>query len=224
MAIPKKDDSGIISAHIKVEYEWKPPHCSRCKVFGHDIHGCPKSVKEQARTKDAKVAQTTTVEETDDGFKEVQTRRAKAKGKKLSSGINMSKGPTLATKKQVYVPKNKTQDTASSKAANASSSSVPTSNPFGVLDVHDSDVNVVPSASTGIPSGEADLERPSVSNTVGAKGGSSSSGTSSGIPSGEAVLEGSSGSTKVADKGIVVGVVYAGSLGFVIIDSGPKKV
>lgn len=92
MAIPKKDDSGIISACIKVEYEWKPPHCSLCKVFGHDQNGCPKCVKEPVHSTNV-VVPTTSLEETDDGSKEVQNRKAKGKGKKLSSGINLSKGP-----------------------------------------------------------------------------------------------------------------------------------
>ncbi|PWA55018.1 ATPase, F1/V1/A1 complex, alpha/beta subunit, Zinc knuckle CX2CX4HX4C [Artemisia annua] len=46
MAIPKEDDSGFITACIKVEYEWKPPHCEECKVSGHDLISCPKCVKE----------------------------------------------------------------------------------------------------------------------------------------------------------------------------------
>lgn len=77
---------------------------------------------------------------------------------------------------------------------------MPISNKFGVFDVHDADVNDVPSTSNGIPSDEADLERPCVSNTVAEKVCPQVSGASSGISSGEADLVRSSGSNEVADK------------------------
>ena len=86
MAIPKKDDSGFITACIKVEYEWKPPHCEECKVFGHDLISCPKCVKEALRNDiNMAVEAPTTMEKKDDGFKEVHNR--KAKGKKV--GVQM---------------------------------------------------------------------------------------------------------------------------------------
>ena len=98
MAIPKEDDSGFISACIKVEYEWKPPHCAVCKIFGHDSNSCPK--KDVGNTSNAPnqfdVPPTSYVEEKDDGFKEVQPRKGKGKGKKQSTGINIGKWPKFA--------------------------------------------------------------------------------------------------------------------------------
>nr|GEY89346.1 ATPase, F1/V1/A1 complex, alpha/beta subunit, zinc knuckle CX2CX4HX4C [Tanacetum cinerariifolium] len=31
---------------VKVEYSWKPPKCSKCKVFGHDDNKCGKKNRE----------------------------------------------------------------------------------------------------------------------------------------------------------------------------------
>nr|GEV78031.1 hypothetical protein [Tanacetum cinerariifolium] len=46
MAIPVDEDdgSGYISEVIYVEYEWKPPHCLDCKIFGHNFEKCPNKV------------------------------------------------------------------------------------------------------------------------------------------------------------------------------------
>ncbi|PWA79087.1 hypothetical protein CTI12_AA209680 [Artemisia annua] len=46
----------------------------------------------------------------DDGFKEVLSRKAKAKGKRTSSGFHMGKGASLAPKKQIYVAKKKNSE------------------------------------------------------------------------------------------------------------------
>nr|GEU87775.1 hypothetical protein [Tanacetum cinerariifolium] len=35
MGIPLEDGSGYTKEVIKVEYEWKPPHCTDCKLFRH---------------------------------------------------------------------------------------------------------------------------------------------------------------------------------------------
>nr|GFA57577.1 hypothetical protein [Tanacetum cinerariifolium] len=44
MAIPLEDGTGHTRKVIKVEYEWKPPHCNDCKIFGHTNAMCPKRV------------------------------------------------------------------------------------------------------------------------------------------------------------------------------------
>ncbi|XP_071705361.1 uncharacterized protein [Rutidosis leptorrhynchoides] len=44
IAIPNpKGDTKTISI-VKVEYEWKPPRCDNCKIFGHRDAQCPKSI------------------------------------------------------------------------------------------------------------------------------------------------------------------------------------
>ncbi|GJU66176.1 trichome birefringence-like protein 3 [Tanacetum coccineum] len=56
---------------IKVEYEWKPPHCLECHVFGHAADQCPKHVHEKPKP---------TVETSDDGFTTVVNKRSRGKG------------------------------------------------------------------------------------------------------------------------------------------------
>ena len=34
----------ILPEIIRVEYEWKPPHCVDCKNFGHSHDKCPKTI------------------------------------------------------------------------------------------------------------------------------------------------------------------------------------
>ncbi|GJS29616.1 hypothetical protein Tco_0490236 [Tanacetum coccineum] len=46
MAIPEEEGDGHIKEVIRVEYEWKPPHCVECKSFGHSHDLCPKRVRD----------------------------------------------------------------------------------------------------------------------------------------------------------------------------------
>ncbi|GKC47577.1 putative reverse transcriptase domain-containing protein, partial [Tanacetum coccineum] len=43
-AMPKITREGYYTCNIRVEYEWKPPRCACCKVFGHDQEECPKNI------------------------------------------------------------------------------------------------------------------------------------------------------------------------------------
>ncbi|GJY40955.1 hypothetical protein Tco_0428225 [Tanacetum coccineum] len=76
MAIPVDEDdrSGYISEVIRVEYEWKPPHCLDLKLFGHNYEKCPNKVI----VTDDNVDNLT---QNNDGFTEVVSR--KNKGKKV---------------------------------------------------------------------------------------------------------------------------------------------
>ncbi|GJX25618.1 RNA-directed DNA polymerase, eukaryota [Tanacetum coccineum] len=38
------EGQGKTKAIIRVEYEWRPPRCSLCKVYGHDLNNCMKHV------------------------------------------------------------------------------------------------------------------------------------------------------------------------------------
>nr|GEZ53198.1 hypothetical protein [Tanacetum cinerariifolium] len=44
MAIPLEDRTGHTRGVIKVEYEWRPPHCNDCKIFSHTNNKCPNRV------------------------------------------------------------------------------------------------------------------------------------------------------------------------------------
>nr|GFA49918.1 zinc knuckle CX2CX4HX4C [Tanacetum cinerariifolium]GFA77827.1 zinc knuckle CX2CX4HX4C [Tanacetum cinerariifolium] len=44
VAMSKLVGEGFYMCTIRVEYEWKPPRCSSCKVFGHFFNECPKKI------------------------------------------------------------------------------------------------------------------------------------------------------------------------------------
>ncbi|GKB90838.1 hypothetical protein Tco_0963110 [Tanacetum coccineum] len=44
VAMPKLVGEGFYTCTIRVEYEWKPPRCACCKVFGHVQDECPKNI------------------------------------------------------------------------------------------------------------------------------------------------------------------------------------
>ncbi|GKD66044.1 hypothetical protein Tco_1308152 [Tanacetum coccineum] len=44
VAMPKLVGEGFYMCTIVVEYEWKRPKCSSCKVFGHILDECPKNI------------------------------------------------------------------------------------------------------------------------------------------------------------------------------------
>ncbi|GJX60328.1 hypothetical protein Tco_0291718 [Tanacetum coccineum] len=73
MAVPNIDDEVVSHTleKIKVEYEWKPPHCLECHVFGHAADQCPKQVHEKPKP---------TVETSDDGFTTIVNKRSRGKG------------------------------------------------------------------------------------------------------------------------------------------------
>ncbi|GKC88782.1 hypothetical protein Tco_1149431, partial [Tanacetum coccineum] len=68
MAIPLEDGSGY-TKEVRVEYEWKPPHCIDCKLFGHSNDACPKIIREPVTS--------TTTDTTSDGFTEVTRKKNK---------------------------------------------------------------------------------------------------------------------------------------------------
>ncbi|GKB59042.1 hypothetical protein Tco_0915228 [Tanacetum coccineum] len=41
VAMPKLVGEGFYLCTIRVEYDWKPPRCSSCKIFGHFLDECP---------------------------------------------------------------------------------------------------------------------------------------------------------------------------------------
>ncbi|GJT09106.1 cytokinin dehydrogenase 3-like protein [Tanacetum coccineum] len=43
VVMPKITREGHYTCNVRVEYEWKPPRCSSCKVFGHIHEECPKN-------------------------------------------------------------------------------------------------------------------------------------------------------------------------------------
>lgn len=37
-------EKGYTKETVRIEYEWKPPRCSKCKLFGHVDNNCPLNV------------------------------------------------------------------------------------------------------------------------------------------------------------------------------------
>ncbi|GKC99543.1 hypothetical protein Tco_1169818, partial [Tanacetum coccineum] len=70
MVVPVLHGKGYTKETMKVEYEWQPPRCDDCLVFGHDSNGCPKQVTEPANEKN---------EVHNNGFTTVRNRKNKGK-------------------------------------------------------------------------------------------------------------------------------------------------
>ncbi|GJR38855.1 reverse transcriptase domain-containing protein [Tanacetum coccineum] len=90
MAIRDEEGDGHSREVIRVEYEWKPPHCVECKCFGHDSTTCPKRVREAAPKDPTRDSKSTSVEENEYGFVQVKSQKKK-KNISQGSGINLSK-------------------------------------------------------------------------------------------------------------------------------------
>lgn len=43
LAVPKLIGSGYTKENIHIEYEWEPPRCSTCLLYGHLNDECPKA-------------------------------------------------------------------------------------------------------------------------------------------------------------------------------------
>ncbi|GJY45976.1 hypothetical protein Tco_0435039 [Tanacetum coccineum] len=46
MVVPNFEGNGYTKETIRVEYEWKPPHCCTCLIFSHSLNNCPKAPKQ----------------------------------------------------------------------------------------------------------------------------------------------------------------------------------
>ncbi|GKC13183.1 hypothetical protein Tco_1009965, partial [Tanacetum coccineum] len=82
MVVPIINREGIshMFKKIKIKYEWKPPLCLDCHVFGHASEQCPKCVI---------VKVTLAVEVNEDGFIPVTNRKSKGKGSTQNQNKNM---------------------------------------------------------------------------------------------------------------------------------------
>ncbi|GJW00943.1 hypothetical protein Tco_1556194 [Tanacetum coccineum] len=115
--MPKITKEGHYTCNVRVEYEWKTPRCSSCKVFGHIHEECLKN--------------------TGSGKKKTVMKPSQA-----SRGVPV--GPKIAFKPQYeYRPVIKKHNTSSSgnkKKGVKHTIEVSNSNPFDVLNSVDNDV------------------------------------------------------------------------------------
>ncbi|GKD69433.1 retrotransposon protein, putative, ty1-copia subclass [Tanacetum coccineum] len=119
VAIIKITKEGHYTCNIHVEYEWKPPRCASCKVFGYNHEECSKN--------------------TGAG----ETRNMK-KTSQAPKGIMVSlKVGFKPTKEYRHVPKNHTANPSGNKKKGVDSTNkVSNSIPFEVLNSFDNDVDM----------------------------------------------------------------------------------
>ncbi|GJT12429.1 hypothetical protein Tco_0859471 [Tanacetum coccineum] len=67
IGIPSLTRDGFTKETIRVEYEWQPPRCDLCKIFGHVHDRCPNKVVSPPIVTTSNVV-TPAVEKTNDGF------------------------------------------------------------------------------------------------------------------------------------------------------------
>ncbi|GKD52927.1 hypothetical protein Tco_1286314 [Tanacetum coccineum] len=68
-----------------IGYEWKPPRCDLCKIFGHVNDHFLNNVSITPTVVNSNVA-TPTVEKTNDGFQTVGKKKKKGKSKSTNGG------------------------------------------------------------------------------------------------------------------------------------------
>ncbi|GJW55341.1 RNA-directed DNA polymerase, eukaryota, reverse transcriptase zinc-binding domain protein [Tanacetum coccineum] len=88
IGIPDLDGPGYTKETIRVEYEWQPPRCPTCTIFGHTRESCPKKVVSNLVVNDTNA--------TNDGFQKVVNMKCNNKGSsvgnKIPKGVLVSKG------------------------------------------------------------------------------------------------------------------------------------
>ncbi|GKE07098.1 putative reverse transcriptase domain, reverse transcriptase zinc-binding domain protein [Tanacetum coccineum] len=146
----EEEGDEYIKEVIRVEYEWKPPHCVECKSFWHGPNVCPKRTKEDIHVA---AKNTSSLEEHEEGFVEVKRRN---KGKDISrvwGGTRLSKQKNFQWQQKKRVGSKEGSNGASSSATikeggtkvpspHRAKSDVVTSNTFEVLNVVDEDAKV----------------------------------------------------------------------------------
>nr|GEU75277.1 putative ribonuclease H-like domain-containing protein [Tanacetum cinerariifolium] len=87
IGVPSFTGDDFTKETIRVEYEWRPPRCDLCKIFGHDHDDCPKRVVSPPIVTTSNVV-TLIVEKTNDGFQTVgKNKKRKGKSKFTNGGL-----------------------------------------------------------------------------------------------------------------------------------------
>nr|GEW81042.1 hypothetical protein [Tanacetum cinerariifolium] len=173
IAIPDEEGDGYIKEVVRVEYEWKLPHCVDCQSFGHDNLSCPKRVVKEVPKSSVKIAKATAMDEDDD----VKSRK-KNKGANFG-GIKLNKSKSTVMwqmKKGVNAKSNTTSPSGSSnsggKDKGMSNPGLNTSNAFDVLNVDGDDMGdfgtqpkVSEHVSSDLNENRKEMSQPSSSNS-----------------------------------------------------------
>ena len=78
IGVPSLIGDGFTKDTIRVEYEWRPPRCTLCKIFGHIHDHCPNKVVNHPVATTSNVANPSTVP-ANDGFQTVSHKKNKGK-------------------------------------------------------------------------------------------------------------------------------------------------
>ncbi|GJU95983.1 putative receptor-like protein kinase [Tanacetum coccineum] len=131
IGIPSLSDDDFTKETIRVEYEWRPPRCDTCKIFGHVHDYCPKKVVSAHIVATSNVV-TPNAEKTNDGFQTV------SKKKKRKATTNApKKGTTYVGYTSQSTPMLKTTGNSSKK------DNISMSNSFSALNEEEEDVKNV---------------------------------------------------------------------------------
>nr|GEU31156.1 hypothetical protein [Tanacetum cinerariifolium] len=85
IAIPYGDGKGHTLATIDMEYEWRPPHCTTCKIFDQTNESCPNLPKMESKVRDTQTS------DDNDGFVEVKKKKSKRKQPRQVDKIRINK-------------------------------------------------------------------------------------------------------------------------------------
>ncbi|GJW17293.1 UDP-glycosyltransferase 76G1-like protein [Tanacetum coccineum] len=172
IGIPSLTGDDFTKETIRVEYEWRPPRCDECKIFGHVHDHCPKKMVNPPIVTTSNVV-APTVEKSNDGFQTVGKKK-KRKGKSKSTNGGQFTGPsvkqtvryepkatTIAPKKGATNVSNPSKSSSMLKTADTSpkNDNFTTSNSFSALNdeeeddeevenVYDESTNLVPNTNT----------------------------------------------------------------------------
>ncbi|GJV49276.1 hypothetical protein Tco_1439488 [Tanacetum coccineum] len=87
MAVLNEVEMDYTREVISVEYEWQPPRCVDCKIFGHSSDRCPKIIREPITL--------VSIDTNSDGFKEVQRKKINDKKVDLQPRLRQRDGIRL---------------------------------------------------------------------------------------------------------------------------------
>ncbi|GKA02836.1 zinc knuckle CX2CX4HX4C containing protein, partial [Tanacetum coccineum] len=171
ISIPSLTGDDFTKETIYVEYEWRPPRCDECKIFGYVHDHCPKKLVNPLIVTTSNVI-APTVEKSNDGFQTVGKKK-KRKGKSKFTNDGQFTGPsvkqtvryepkatTIAPKKGATNVSNPSKSPSMLKTADTSpkNDNFTISNYFSILNdeeddeevknVYDESANLVPNTNT----------------------------------------------------------------------------
>nr|GEU83147.1 hypothetical protein [Tanacetum cinerariifolium] len=101
IGIPSLTRDDFIKETICVEYEWRPPRCDVCKIFGHVDDQCPKKVASPFIVSTSN-AVTPTIEKNNDSFQMVDNNNKKKGQSKSTNALENDEGEDEEHVENVY--------------------------------------------------------------------------------------------------------------------------